>query len=524
MERQIPTKFITEIVGSPIQVTPEITKARLRIFYKGLNRNETYITDEFANTLLTSLPYTPVVGIYNDLTKEFGGHAQDRNVANIYGIVPEHPNFAWEMHVDKDGIAREYACCDVYLYTARYEAARHIVGKQHSMELNTDTIQGDWQVIDDYGTEAFVYTAGRFIGLSVLGDNKEPCFEGSAFFELVEKFGNFMAANTSNGGKDMALELHKPTGESSPIETEVDIEETTTPTETPDTESSAETTPSTEDNSATDSTESDDSSVSDSEAKKDDVPTDCEDKPKDEEDDESDDAPADDKPKDEEDEEPQDDKKDDKPADSEANEEDKKEEQPADAAMDGGGQEVPGPQSGTTTEHRETQYTDSEPDEKKDEEKPADSTMAGGGQANPSAGIATSTPKCETTVSDTASFEAKILDLQSKVATYETEANKYKKLYEDLKADYDVLVTERNKVLATKKQAKIDEYSSLISKETKEDFESRIDSYSSLDELEKDLLFAAKPSLFAKNDNYAPTSFDREEDGLAALIKKSIKH
>ena len=205
MEKKIPTKFIGEIEGNISQITPELSKGRLRIFYKGLNRNQGYITDEFANRLLSSLPYTPVVGIYNDLTKEFGGHNSDRNIANTYGVVPQQPNLSWEDHLDKDGIVRTYACCDVILFTGRYEAANRIIGKQQSMELDEPTIVGQWEIIDQYGTEAFVYTDARFIGLSVLGDNKEPCFEGSAFFELVTKFNNFMTANTSNGGKSMSV-------------------------------------------------------------------------------------------------------------------------------------------------------------------------------------------------------------------------------------------------------------------------------------------------------------------------------
>ena len=46
MEKKIPTKFIGEIEGNISQITPELSKGRLRIFYKGLNRNQGYITDE----------------------------------------------------------------------------------------------------------------------------------------------------------------------------------------------------------------------------------------------------------------------------------------------------------------------------------------------------------------------------------------------------------------------------------------------------------------------------------------------
>ena len=231
MSNKIPSKFIGEVVGIGQQVTPEITKARLRIFYKGLNRNGGYITDEFADKLLQSLPYAPVVGIYNELTKEFGGHAYDRNAANMYGVVPENPNFAWEDNLDKDGIIRTYACTDVYLYTGRYEAAQKIVGKQQSMELDEKSIQGRWVHMEGNPNDVFLYENARFIGLSVLGDDKEPCFEGSAFFSLVEKFNNFMlAANNQDGGiGEMALANSEETktilGQNDNSESETFIEE-----------------------------------------------------------------------------------------------------------------------------------------------------------------------------------------------------------------------------------------------------------------------------------------------------------
>ena len=375
MEKKIPTTFVGEIAEGITQVSPEISKARLRIFYKGFNRNQGYITDEFAEKLLSSLPYTPVVGIFNDLVKDFGGHNQDRNVAKIYGVVPQDPHFAWEDHLDSDGVMRTYACTDVYLFTGRYDAAKLIPGKQQSMELDTKTIRGDWQVINEYGQEGFVYTDAQFIGLSVLGDDKTPCFEGSAFYELVSQFNDFMAAKTSNGGNDMALEITKPVAGSDQVESEIDAAASATPAESSE--------PSTE-------------------------------------------------------------------------------------------------QTEDTTD---------------------------------------STP------SNFENLNNKILELTQQLATYEAEANKFKDLYTALKADYDVLVAEKNKELAAQKDAKLQEYTSYISDAVKQDFESRLDSYSTVDDLEKDLLFAAKPSLFAKHDDFAPTStYEADEDEITALIKKSMKH
>lgn len=479
MEKKIPTTFVGEIAEGLTQVSPEISKARLRIFYKGFNRNQGYITDEFAEKLLSSLPYTPVVGIFNDLVKDFGGHNQDRNVAKIYGVVPQDPHFAWEDHLDSDGVMRTYACTDVYLFTGRYDAAKLIPGKQQSMELDTKTIRGDWQVINEYGQEGFVYTDAQFIGLSVLGDDKTPCFEGSAFYELVSQFNDFMAAKTSNGGNDMALEITKPVAGSDQVESEIDAAASATPAESSDpsteqTEDTTDSTPSNESAAETaDETPDGDSTTDD---KKDEEPTDDK---KDEE------KPADSTS----DEKPEDKKEEEKPADSESNpDEDKKaEDKPTDSAC-------------------EDKKADAEAqeEEKKEEDKPADS---------------------ELTPSNFENLNNKILELNQQLATYEAEVNKFKDLYTALKADYDVLVAEKNKELAAQKDAKLQEYTSYISDAVKQDFESRLDSYSTVDDLEKDLLFAAKPSLFAKHDDFAPTStYEADEDEITALIKKSMKH
>ena len=179
--RQVPYEFECVPYGELEQVTPLISKGRLKIYYIGKNRNMSYITHVFSDKLETYLPYTPIVGVYDKYSRDFKGHEMDRNAANTYGLVPENPHAAWETFRDPDGVEREYLCCDVYLYTGRYDAAKQIIGKAHSMELNRDSIQGFWKMID--GEEYYVFTHGFFDGLCVLGDRVEPCFEGSAFFE-----------------------------------------------------------------------------------------------------------------------------------------------------------------------------------------------------------------------------------------------------------------------------------------------------------------------------------------------------
>ena len=107
--------------------------ARARIFYKGQNRNATYITEEFAEKLLATVPYTPVKGIWDETKADFLDHGESRTQGKIYGVVLAEPNFAWEDFVDKDGVTRTYACVDVLVYTEIYPEAKCIVGKSLCM-------------------------------------------------------------------------------------------------------------------------------------------------------------------------------------------------------------------------------------------------------------------------------------------------------------------------------------------------------------------------------------------------------
>ena len=161
-----------------------LSLSRCRVFYKGLNRNGSYITDEFAERLVKTLPYAPVKGIYDNEANDYTDHGERRDLGRIYGVVPVDNNFAWETHMDSDGVARIYACTDVILYTALYEEASDIVGKAQSMELYEPSIKGDWEIRN--GQRCYVFSDGCFLGLQVLGDDTEPCFEGSSFFKLKD--------------------------------------------------------------------------------------------------------------------------------------------------------------------------------------------------------------------------------------------------------------------------------------------------------------------------------------------------
>lgn len=219
MDRKIADKINFSIapVREIQEISPIISKARVRIFYTGLNRNLTYITEEFAEKLLETLPYTPVGGLWQQDEEDFSDHGgpgeSNRERFQAFGVVPENPNVAWEDHMDEDGVLRRYACCDVYLWTARYKAAREIPKKAQSMELYVNSIDGEWK--RDGAVEYFEFTDGVFFGLLALGDDVDPCFEGAAFYgldqsakEFFEELKNYTLSAKSEliGGTEMEIE------------------------------------------------------------------------------------------------------------------------------------------------------------------------------------------------------------------------------------------------------------------------------------------------------------------------------
>ncbi|MBR5945258.1 MAG: hypothetical protein IKZ94_09965, partial [Lachnospiraceae bacterium] len=179
-------RFNVTLYGDVETLSPTLSKCRLRIFYRGLNRNRTFISEDFARQLIESLPYAPIKGIFDKDGLDYEDHGKENSDGRIYGIVPEDPNFAWEKHVDKDGIEREYACADVYLYTALYPEANLIPGKSQSMEIHKKGLEGEWKIWSGDGEPYFEFQKGHLLGLQVLGDDVEPCFEGSAFFSLYK--------------------------------------------------------------------------------------------------------------------------------------------------------------------------------------------------------------------------------------------------------------------------------------------------------------------------------------------------
>jgi hypothetical protein len=200
--------FDVHLYGETRPISPVISQGRVRIFYKGLNRNRTYITDEFAEKLLSTLPYTPIVGKYEN--GDYTDHGHDGEQLQVYGVVPENPNISWETHLDYDGVERTYACADVLIWTARFPEGKTLLEKGQSMEIYDKSVDGQW--VYEEGQKFFKFIDGCFLGLAALGDNTEPCFEGAAFYayadSLKELIQELNAYNQNNGGsKEMEYQF-----------------------------------------------------------------------------------------------------------------------------------------------------------------------------------------------------------------------------------------------------------------------------------------------------------------------------
>lgn len=153
------------------------SRGKLKVFYKGETADHRYFSDAFAEKLLKSLPYTPIVSYYDEEAKDFRGHSPEQA---IYGIVDP----CRQPHFEKDDDGKEWCVCDVVIYTERAgkigEIAKQIVGHKQSLERT------DAKYVINYDAHRHFknieFTDGKFVGVSVLGNDQEPAFTGSQFF------------------------------------------------------------------------------------------------------------------------------------------------------------------------------------------------------------------------------------------------------------------------------------------------------------------------------------------------------
>ena len=173
-------------------VNPLISKCQIKVCYVGdtPNRNGSIITKEVARQMANSLPGSPIVGYYNDATGDFEEHNRVIDISNgqfkiqdttkPYGFVDLGAR-AWFQKFNDDGIEHEYLMTEGYIWTGQYPECQRIIdqGNNQSMELDEKTLNATWTKDDNGKPKFFIINEAIISKLCILGEECEPCFEGS---------------------------------------------------------------------------------------------------------------------------------------------------------------------------------------------------------------------------------------------------------------------------------------------------------------------------------------------------------
>ena len=173
-------------------VNPLISKCQIKVCYVGdtPNRNGSIITKEVARQMANSLPGSPIVGYYNDAIGDFEEHNRVIDISNgqfkikdttkPYGFVDLGAR-AWFQKFNDDGIEHEYLMTEGYIWTGQYPECQRIIdqGNNQSMELDEKTLNATWTKDDNGKPKFFIINEAIISKLCILGEECEPCFEGS---------------------------------------------------------------------------------------------------------------------------------------------------------------------------------------------------------------------------------------------------------------------------------------------------------------------------------------------------------
>ena len=180
----------------PLDINPLMSKCEIKVMYLGENRNHSYITKEVATEMAKTLRGAPIVGYYKEDKQDFADHGEqvvfdDEGIhfnclTKPYGFVAPDSEVWFQKFEDTDDfgnkVEREYLMTTGYLWTGQYEECKPVIeqGKPHSMELDSESIDGHWSTNSQTGMDYFIINDAIFSKLCILGDDVEPCFEGSS--------------------------------------------------------------------------------------------------------------------------------------------------------------------------------------------------------------------------------------------------------------------------------------------------------------------------------------------------------
>lgn len=191
-------------------LNPLISKCQIKVCYVGdePNRNRSVITKEVARQMANSLPGSPIVGYYDAHTKDFEEHNRQitltqgefkiEDTTRPYGFVDMNAKVWFQKYLDDDSVVREYLVTEGYIWTGQYPESQRIIdkGNNQSMELDENTLDATWTKDGNGKPKFFIINEAIISKLCVLGEEYEPCFEGSNItpvqFSFNESFQNEM--------------------------------------------------------------------------------------------------------------------------------------------------------------------------------------------------------------------------------------------------------------------------------------------------------------------------------------------
>ena len=266
MHQSIATIDSPEFINlQPLEINPLMSSCEIKVLYLGENRNHSYITKDVATEMAKTLRGAPIVGYYKEEKDDFADHGErmifdDEGIkfeclTRPYGFVAPDAKVWFQKFDDVDEfgntITREYLMTTGYLWTGQYEECKSVVegGKPQSMELDEESLEGHWSTNSKTGMDFFIINDAIFSKLCILGEDVEPCFEGSSitapevsktFTKMDDNFKKTLYAMMQDlkfaleGGQKMIIdEAETKVTEPEVVETEAEItaEETSIKTE-----------------------------------------------------------------------------------------------------------------------------------------------------------------------------------------------------------------------------------------------------------------------------------------------------
>ena len=197
MHQSIATIDSPEFINlQPLEINPLMSSCEIKVLYLGQNRNHSYITKDVATEMAKTLRGAPIVGYYKEEKEDFADHGEkiifdDEGVkfecmTKPYGFVAPDAKVWFQKFEDTDEfgniVIREYLMTTGYLWTGQYEECKSVIegGKPQSMELDEENLNGHWSTDSKSGMDFFIINDAIFSKLCILGDDVEPCFEGSS--------------------------------------------------------------------------------------------------------------------------------------------------------------------------------------------------------------------------------------------------------------------------------------------------------------------------------------------------------